>query len=349
MKKSLLMCAFTGACLFLAPALAEGPPGPTPASCRKAILNADSSVPKWKHLREHAEFTPRDVAQPFEFKGELWISNGYRDSVTTARDLWKSADGATWTQVNGATPYDAYSGIAAFHGKLYAVKNSVWSSKDGVAWERVLAHGPLEDPDAIPHLRVLGERLLLLWGEQVWSTADGAHWRREPDAPYGARARYAVAATPDAIYVMGGSRKVRSASRTQGDFYPYWRALNDVWRTTDGRTWKQVTAHASWSPRMWPSAVQHEGRLWLVGGFDAPHRANLGDTWVSDDGANWCLVDADSLEARHWPSLFSLPGRLLLVAGNAWPVQNDVWALDAHSEPVRSSAAVSPGPRTAAR
>lgn len=280
----------------------------------------------WRRVVESAEFSGRDVSRPIQFAGYLWLSNGYRDSQTVARDLWKSKEGLKWELVKANTPYDAYAGIAAFKGALYAAKTTVWKSQNGKDWVQINSSGPIQDKDALPHLLELQGQLFLFDEDRVWLSNDGVKWTRQPNAPYGSRSRYAITVYKNAIYVMGGAKQDKSRNYV-GAFYPDWVSYNDVWKTKDGRRWERVASRTPWTNRMWPSAVAHKGKLVLVGGFDNINKVNLGDTWISDDGEKWCRLNSTQLKGRHWPSLFSRGDDVILAAGNAWPVQNDVWKL----------------------
>lgn len=59
---------------------------------------------------------------------------------------------------------------------------------------------------------------------------------------------------------MGG-QNLAGPSTNPDDYY------NDVWNTSDGIHWKQVTKHAAWSPRgiVTGSAV-FKGKMWLIAG-----------------------------------------------------------------------------------
>lgn len=55
---------------------------------------------------------------------------------------------------------------------------------------------------------------------------------------------------------------------------------------------------------------------------------NLGDVWHSADGITWTKLDAtETFAPRHEPTVYIANDRLLVVAGNTWPVVNDAWAL----------------------
>jgi len=90
--------------------------------------------PSWMRVAEKAAFSPRDTAEDMVFNGKMWISNGYVAGGKLVRDLWSSSDGVTWTLVSDNTPYDGYSEMVVYDGKIWAVKASVWNSSDGVTW-----------------------------------------------------------------------------------------------------------------------------------------------------------------------------------------------------------------------
>ncbi len=118
--------------LFASCVLAQqgGPAMPTPVHDR------------WVKITDKAAFSPRDTAEDLVYDGKMWIRNGYYHGGKLTRDLWSSTDGANWTLVNAATPYDGYSEMVVFDGKMWAIKGSVWNSTDGVNWTQVLAKTP---------------------------------------------------------------------------------------------------------------------------------------------------------------------------------------------------------------
>lgn len=65
--------------------------------------------------------------------------------------------------------------------------------------------------------------------------------------------------------------------------------LNDVWQSDDGTQWTQITSSAAFSPRMKPSVLVKDSKLWLIGGevdltSSTPY---LNDVWSSVDGITW--------------------------------------------------------------
>jgi hypothetical protein len=79
---------------------------------------------------------------------------------------------------------------------------------------------------------------------------------------------------------------------------------------------------------MWFISKVYAGRMWIIGGFDNAHGANLGDVWYTEDGEHWQqFVAENGFSPRHEPTCYVYDNSLCVVAGNSWPLMNDVWRL----------------------
>lgn len=79
---------------------------------------------------------------------------------------------------------------------------------------------------------------------------------------------------------------------------------------------------------MWFVAETYRGYLWIFGGYDNVNSQNLGDVWYTKDGVTWYeFVSDPQWAARHEPTTYVYDDSLWMVAGNTWPVVNDVWRL----------------------
>jgi len=281
----------------------------------------------WVCVTEQAAFSPRDTAEDAVFDGKLWLSNGYYHGNVLTRDLWHSTDGATWTLVSDATPYDGYSEMAVYDGKLWAIKGSVWCSTDGVTWTQVAEQTPFG-------VRGYGELVVhdgKMWqlgsGADVWHSTDGVHWTCVTEqAPYGARAASAVVVFAGKLWLMGGRISQENTPPEKG--YQQFTTFNDVWCSQDGVNWECVLEHAPWAPRMWFISQVYAGRMWIIGGYDNVNAANFGDVWYTEDGTTWHEFKSETgFSARHEPTCYVYDASLWVVAGNSWPVKNDVWRL----------------------
>ena len=90
----------------------------------------ETARPPWGRVAEKAAFSPRDTAEDVVFHGKMWLSNGYHAGGTLVRDLWSSSDGVTWKLTSDHTPYDGYSEMVVYDGKLWILGG--FSNRKGV-------------------------------------------------------------------------------------------------------------------------------------------------------------------------------------------------------------------------
>lgn len=299
-------------------------------TCETSFAASGPSVVRgaWTEVLSHAPFSPRDTAHGAVFNGMMWLSHAYPGGN---RDLWLSADGSNWKLVDAQTPYELYTSIVAFDGKLWAInKCSVWRSDTGSDWKRVLDDPPFAN-GAGSLLVHDGKIWLLGVGPEVWWTRDGVTWVcATHEAEYGDRNGVAVAVFGGKMWLMGGQTPAPGKGFGNPDHKGYAGIdmNNDVWSSTDGVHWSRVVAHAPWRPRMWFAAQTYADRLWILGGYDNDAYANLADIWYTADGVHWNEFNAAApWSARHMPTTYVFDGSLWVVAGNSWPYTNDVWRL----------------------
>ena len=290
-------------------------------------------LPSWDLVTSSASFSPRDTAAVFTFHDRIWLSNGYYHGNIDIRDLWNSSDGNTWERVSEQTPYDSYAQMIVYNGKIYAILDSVWASDNGADWVKILDNTPfqLTIGGSSDVGKIINHNGLMydLGGDNtnIWKSEDGINWHLVTDsAPYGRRSNSAVVRFKDKIFLMGGWTQTPNDPPEGG--YSNFTSFNDVWWSVDGKTWERVIEHAPWSPRVWHKAVVYNGKLWMLGGFSNVDAENLNDVWVTEDGINWTEMKFDKIWApRHELSTCIFQDNLYIIAGNTWPVVNDVWKL----------------------
>ena len=151
-------------------------------------------------------------------------------------------------------------------------------------WARVTDSAPWSRRDSMGHL-VYDSKMWILGGwtpervNDVWSSDNGRDWKQVTSlAPWSERNLPCCLVHDDKMWVMGG------AGLSGGEISTY----SDVWNSTDGVNWDQVTDKAAWSARSAASAVVFDGRIWIMGGMGAPEgTAHLNDVWYSSDGLDW--------------------------------------------------------------
>ena len=102
---------------------------------------------EWDPVQPHSgEWSARHAHGVVSHDGYLWVMGGYTGS--RQNDVWKSADGVSWTQVTASAGWSArYAhGVVSHDGYLWVMGgiadsnlNDVWKSADGVSWIQVTA------------------------------------------------------------------------------------------------------------------------------------------------------------------------------------------------------------------
>ncbi|WP_157954289.1 Kelch repeat-containing protein, partial [Saccharospirillum mangrovi] len=279
----------------------------------------------------------------------LWLVGG--DSGSGYRnDVWTSTNGTEWARREPSANGKVFSGRADhqavfFNNRLWVIGgnigdlyiNDIWSSADGKDWREETRQA--EFSGRYGHRVVVyndgrGERLWLVGGTRrvwvdntaegfneqllndVWSSADGTHWRQETvDAAFSSRRNHALVVFNQQLWVVGGHG---------GSF------LNDVWSSRNGQDWQPHTAEAAFSGRYSHQAVAFADRLWVIGGYGGSYN---NDVWSSADGLHWQQhrVHADfSPRSDHRVVVFNqrlwLVGGLLNVNRTPDDYSNEVWS-----------------------
>ncbi|HTN01279.1 galactose oxidase [Planctellipticum variicoloris] len=307
--------------------------------------------PDWVRVAERADWQARDSQGELVYKDRLWIFGGWFQSFEAPpRDVWSSADGKTWNLVAKEAPWK-HSDLPMtvvhndrmwlmggwYNGRLpgHEASHEVWSSTDGAKWELATPHADWTPRLAAGLVEFKG-RMWLLGGienyyfgdakslkNDVWSSADGKSWElATADAGWSPRAYHQALVFNDRIYVFGG-----------GNYVPEYHAKNDVWSSADGVHWREETASAGWSPRLWFSSAVYRDRIWVVGGWSNNPARNQGDVWSSRDGKTWTQLKSNVIwKERHEHSLFVFQDKLWLAGGHAQPLSNEVWTLELPKE-----------------
>lgn len=161
----------------------------------------------------------------------------------------------------------------------------------------------------------------------VWSSADGKEWKCvQPAAPWTHSDLPISIAFSDRLWLMGGWFNGR---------LPGHSASNQVWSSTDGIEWTQITPAAGWSPRLAAPLVEFKGRMWLLGGIEDYYFGNeqslRNDVWSSADGKTWtCATEHAPWSPRAYHQAAVLNGRIYLFGGGnyvpTYTANNDVWS-----------------------
>ncbi len=251
----------------------------------------------WVKVTDQAGWQPRDSQGEVVFRHRLWLMGGWYNSFEAPpRDVWSSADGKTWKLVQKQAP---------------------WKHSD------------------LPMTLAFADRMWLMGGwyngrlpghsasSEVWSSTDGSSWE-QATAAAGWTPRIAAAAVvfQNRMWILGG---------TENYYFGDEKSLkNDVWSSTDGKEWKQVTAAAGWSPRAYHQAAVLGNKIYVFGGGNyVPKYEAYNDVWCSENGVDWTqLTAAAPWSPRLWFSTAVYRDQIWVLGG--WsnnPSRNwgDVW------------------------
>jgi hypothetical protein len=130
------------------------------------------------------------------------------------------------------------------------------------------------------------------------------------------------------MWMMGGWYNGRLPGHSAG---------NEVWSTTDGAHWTQVTDNAGWSPRLAAAIVEFKGRMWILGGTENYYFGDKSsvknDVWSSADGREWQLHTSDAgWSPRAYHQAVVLNDKIYVFGGGSYDPYyyhtNDVWSSD---------------------
>lgn len=258
---------------------------------------AEEKKINWVQVTEKAGWQPRDSQGELVFKDHLWIFGGWFNSYEAPpRDVWKSANGKSWELVTKQAPW--------IHSDLpmtTTFKDKMWLMG---GWY----NGRLKGHSA---------------GNQVWSSVDGKHWNLETkQAGWTPRAAAALVQFKGKMWILGG---------TENYYFGDEKSLkNDVWYSSDGKTWALATDNAGWSPRAYHQAAVLNGKIYVFGGGNyVPEYHATNDVWSSEDGIHWKQETAKApWHERLWFSTVVYRDRIWVIGGwsnNPAKNKNDAW------------------------
>ncbi|MBP7515354.1 MAG: hypothetical protein KA791_12445 [Flavobacteriales bacterium] len=94
-------------------------------------------------------------------------------------------------------------------------------------------------------------------------------------------------------------------------------------------TWENVSTSLPFTPRDGSGLLNHDGKMWLLGGWDPPfHEPNYttNEVWSSTDGTNWDFITEAPWEGRHCAGWLVHDGAMWVIGAD--PQANaisDVW------------------------
>jgi hypothetical protein len=300
-------------------------------------------------------FQGRTWASLTIYNNQLWYIGGKPDlpispppgsNGDATNDVWRSADGISWTLVsaNGAAPFaPRYNHVSfAANGRLWvmggqgvtagvatATTADAWSTLDGVSWTKENVNGIARSYFA----RVVQEtgKATVIGGVQagyannVWQTTDGTNWSELSSfAQFSSRESPGVEFNGQ-MWITGGFAINGTVNGQRSD---------EIWHSSDGLNWSRITPNGSvFSARDGHGFTVFNNRMWVIGGWNNPTggtgtEVRFNDVWSSADGVTWQLeTPAAAFAPRVGHATVTFGGKLWVIGGGtAAGDVNDVWS-----------------------
>jgi hypothetical protein len=313
-------------------------------------------------------FLARESHSSVEFGDKMWVlgGEGITDdggflAIRSLDEVWSSADGKTWTEVTKDSDSSAkftrrnnHSSVVFDDGsgeKIWIIGgiqpgvgrlNDVWNSSDGKTWTRVRRTGAAKGfHSRSNHTSVVFDNRIWVFGgtggsqvsivyDDVWSSTNGVTWEEKTD---GSSKKFPARFDHQSIVFNDGSgEKIWVIGGTGTDDSSF---FDDVWSSTDGKTWTEETKDSS---KKFPARAGHasevfDNQMWVFGGNASSSIDSKNDVWSSDDGKNWTKVrgngDANGFTVRTKSTAVLFKNKVWLIAGrHSSPLYlNDVWSM----------------------
>lgn len=288
---------------------------------------------------------------PNDFTNEVAYQTTAEDGVTVRSYRVKvniaqvDPNTVAWTRVTNSGAWAGYQSLEAgfFKDKfwVYSTKygaNGTFSSADGVTWETITI-GDDGDSGLLfarqtavfgfnDNIWLLGGLKSFAWNptNSVWNTADGINFTLHEtggDSRWSVRERINAVVFDGKLWVVGGN-----AYPSFGNLNATGTPYNDVWNSTDGITWSQVTEGAAFTARSNPALFVHNDKLYLIGGLAGSTYYN--EIWTSEDGIAWTQLNVETpFTGRMGSAGISFKGQLFLIGGRTAAgitgVSNEIW------------------------
>jgi N-acetylneuraminic acid mutarotase len=172
------------------------------------------------------------------------------------------------------------------------------------------------------NLYVIGGYKTPTFNNEIWKSSDGINWIQVTNnAPFSKRSGHKIFEFNSKLWLIGGYD-------TNGS--PMFK--NDIWNSSDGINWTQVSNNAPFSQRTNFGLVIFNSKIYLIGGYNTygtPLFKN--DIWSSVDGINWTLVTNNApFSQRSNFGLTVFNSKIYLIGGyNTYGTpmfKKDVWS-----------------------
>lgn len=290
----------------------------------------------WSEANSNVGFGGVYDHQIVDFNNQLWSIGGIR-GTSRIDEIWSSADGVTWTQVNPVgsvfSPRNGHQAVV-FNSKIWVIGGftdggrsaEIWSSSNGSSWTLENITGPVFSGRSDHAVTVYDSKMWLTGGNDgafqndVWSSSNGTTWTliSPSGSIFTARMGHTLNVVGNKLMLIAGA-DLNSQQLMQ--------QKNDIWTSTDGLNWTEVSVTGNiFSERWIHGSSVYNNRIWVIGGSDGNGDRN-NEVWSSQDGTTWTETTATPVfDIRDNMAVFTF-NNLIWVSGgsNNNGVLSDIW------------------------
>ncbi len=243
-------------------------------------------------IDKEVAFEGRAFHTSLAFDKKMWVMAGQKLGPDP-NDVWQSEDGKEWKLVNPDAAFSARADHAA-------------TVHDGKMWLAGGRNGNLLD------FQIFND---------VWYSKDGISWEAATkEAAFPPRNRHTLTTFKDRMWVIGGAGSLTGDQDLKAD----------VWVSGDGSNWASFLQNAPFGKRADHTALVHDDKLWVIGGYvnGKPGNGFQNDVWYTEDGISWILATPNAdFTPRAGHTAVSYNGYMWVIAGYAGNAKflNDIW------------------------
>ncbi len=257
---------------------------PEPNETFNDIYRGGGDLSRWDKVG-NAPWFPRHTFGLGKIDSTVYVFGG--DVLNDSFDVWKSGDGESFEivpQVEGQNPgRRVLYGSTVHHKELMVLGgqrtlelneglDDVWSSPDGSSWKKLSSGNTFLGKNITGSVASFNGEIWVVgggyykdpnsnvqWSNEVYSSPDGIHWQRHPDAPWAGRQYADVCVWNNCLWMVGGA---------------IGENLREIWLMRRDGSWEYVDPPAEFEPRHATALAVYNDQLVLTNG-------NLqNDCWV---------------------------------------------------------------------
>lgn len=290
----------------------------------------------WSLATHDPDFGERKNYSMVEYADKLWLFGGSTYDKYKS-ETWSSDNGLAWQLESTSLPVELTTmQTFVYNDRVWLVgrdnnypgeghKFNFWSSDDVLNWteEGALINVPYDF-----EVEIHDGRIFVMYRESdenvVITSSDSTSWEKSKGlVPSGFPFAGSTEIFNGKIWKTGGYQKDANGDPV---------AVNDIWSSLDGLDWTLETASA-WRGGRWGNrTINHDGKLWVIGGRDRRVLAHS-ETWSSEDGVNWVEQGVGlGFRPEQGFTVVSFKNQLLTFAGRS-PMgyhkpKNRMWVYD---------------------